>query len=219
MQKTLRVTGTGAISLAPDTTVLRIELRGNEKEYDRIVRSSSADLKIVKKAIFDLGFEEKALKNIDYDIRPEYEGKTDKKGNYKREFIGYRYTREMKLTFPKDGTKLGEVMMALMKCGVDPELSLNYTISDTESAKNLLLEKAVADCRAKAQALARGAGVELGEILSIDYSFMKISFETEMLSCEKASMCMGAEPDELDFDLDPEDIDIRDNVTVIYEIK
>ena len=219
MQKTLRVTGKGTISVAPDTTVLRIELNGREREYDKIVKRSSLDLKMLKKAIFDLGFEQSALKNIDYDIRPEYEGKTDKKGNYKREFVGYKYSREMKLTFPKSASRLGEVMEAIMGCGVDPELSLYYTILDTESAKNLLLERAVADCRAKAGALARGAGIEIGEILNVDYSFVKISFDTEPQGLERVSMCMCAEKDDLDFDLDPEDIDISDNVTVIYEIK
>ena len=219
MQKTVRVTGRANLSIAPDTAVVTIMLRGTAKEYEQIIKKSSGDLKKVKKAIFDLGFEEKALKNIDYDVKMDYEGTTDKKGNYKRAFVGYKYYREMKLTFTKDAKLLGKLMTALQLCSAAPEISIYYTVADTEAAKNQLLDLAVKDAICKAQALSKGANVVLGDIISIDYSFIKIHFDTEICAVSEKCMCFDEESDDLDFDLDPEDIDAKDSVTVVFEIK
>jgi uncharacterized protein YggE len=51
MAKTIRVTGRANLSVSPDTTVLRIELRGEEKSYSQIMERASSDLKKVKEAI------------------------------------------------------------------------------------------------------------------------------------------------------------------------
>ena len=219
MEKTIRVTGKGTIKATPDTVVLSLKIEGICKEYDEIVELASMELEYIKRVLEKQGFKKEDLRTVDFDIYPRHESQKDKKGNYKSVFVGYGYERKMKLSFPKDNHRLGKVMVALARCGADPSISINYTISDTESLKNQILEKAIRDARQKAIALCRGAEVELGEIVNIDYSFGTVFFETapiEMGCLAEKSCSIGYEPD---FDIEPDDISSSDNVTVIYRIK
>ena len=60
---------------------------------------------------------------------------------------------------------------ALAHCPVSPEFSIEYTVSNPEAAKNKLLGEAVKDSMSKAGVLAAAAGVTLGDIVNIDYSW------------------------------------------------
>jgi len=62
--------------------------------------------------------------------------------------------------------------------------------------------------------VAEAAGVSLGDIIQIDYSWSEVRFQTDFEVCEaKATM---SEPS---YDITPEDVDVSDSVTVIWEIK
>ena len=102
-----------------------------------------------------------------------------------------------------------------------PEFRLSYTVKDPEAAKNELLGRAVADAGEKASVLTKAAGVALKEIQSIDYSWGQIDFEIQpmnrMLMAEDCCAAPSAGPS-YDLDIEPDDIEVSDTVTVIWEI-
>ena len=82
----------------------------------------------------------------------------------------------MKIEFPADNKRLGVVLYALAQAPIQPEFEINYTIKDTERAKNELLGKAIADSKRKAKVLTEAAEVSLGDIILIAYSWGEIGF-------------------------------------------
>ena len=111
------------------------------------------------------------------------------------------------------------MLYALAKCPLQPEFRLSYTVKDPEAAKNQLLGKAVADAQAKAVVLTQAAGVKLKDIQSIDYSWAQINFEVEPMSrMLMTEDCAEKSIDSYDIDIDPDDIDVSDTVTVLWEI-
>lgn len=102
---------------------------------------------------------------------------------------------------------------------IHPDFRLSYTVKDPEASKNQLLGKAVADAKAKAEALTKAAGVSLKDIKNIDYSWGEIQFEyapmTIDMFCNKV-MAPGAEA--FDMDTEPDDISVSYTVTVVWEI-
>ena len=92
-------------------------------------------------------------------------------------------------------------------------------MKDPEVAKNQLLTKAVADARAKAQVLTQAAGVTLKDIQSIDYSWDRIDFEVEPMSrMLMIEDCAAEEADSYDMDIEPDDIQVSDTVTILWDI-
>ena len=174
----------------------------------------------MKELFTAFGFERSDLKTLDFSVDAEYESYQEK-NNWKRRFTGYKYRHSMKIEFASDNDRLGRILYALAHCPVKPEFRLSYTVSDPEAAENELLGKAVTDAREKACVLTKAAGVSLKDIQNIDYSWGEIDFEVQTMR-EMAPPCNSdtdAFSDEsYDLNVEPDDINISDTVTVIWEI-
>jgi len=220
--RTIRVTGKGQIKVRPDTTHITISLEGTWPEYGETLRHSSQDTERLKDVLSAFGFARSDLKTLNFNVETEYESYQDR-GTYKQRFIGYRFTHMMKVEFPSDNDRLGKVLYALANCPLKPEFRLSYTVSDPEAAKNDLLGKAVTDAKEKASVLTQAAGVTLKDIQSIDYSWGEIDFEYRpmnrmLMADEYLARPMVAESPSYDMDIEPDDIEVSDTVTVLWEI-
>ena len=220
--RTIRVTGKGQIKVKPDTTRITMTLEGTYPDYGEALRHSSLDTEQLKDVLSAFGFERSDLKTLKFDVETEYESYKDK-GIYKQRFVGYKFRHMMKVEFPSDNNRLGKVLYALANCPVKPEFRLSYTVSDPEAAKNELLGKAVTDAKAKASVLTQAAGVTLKDIQSIDYSWGEIDFEyrpmNRMLMADECPAApMVAEGASYDMDIEPDDIEVSDTVTALWEI-
>ena len=218
--RTIRVTGKGQIKVKPDMTRITITLSGLYKDYGETLRRSSDDTEALKDVLSCFGFARSDLKTLSFRVDTEYENYRDGNNDYMRRFVGYRFNHVTKVEFASDNDRLGRVLYALAACPVRPEFQISFTVKDPESAKNLLLGKAVADAKEKAAVLSGAAGVALKEIQSIDYSWGEIDFEYRpMNGALLAEKCLAEPMDaRYDMDIEPDDIEASDTVTVIWEI-
>lgn len=215
--RTIRVTGKGQLRVKPDQTRITLSLEGLYPEYGETLRRSNQDTERIKDLLMELGFTRTDLKTLNFNVDTEYES-YQVKNTYKQRFVGYKYYHQMKVEFDSDNARLGKVLYALAKCPLQPEIRLSYTVKDPEAAKNQLLTKAVADAQAKAQVLTQAAGVTLKDIQSIDYSWDRIDFEIQPMNRMLMAKECADEAAGIDIDIDPDDIDVSDTVTVLWEI-
>ena len=105
MSRLMRVTGKGTIRVKPDTVRLLITLEGVEKEYGVALQRAARDTQVLQKILQKLGFEQEELKTLNLDINPKWDSVYNEvRKNYNRIFLGYDFTHELKLEFPKDNT-------------------------------------------------------------------------------------------------------------------
>ncbi len=221
MERTLRVTGSGKVSVKPDTTRIIMTVEGKEKDYCDALRASSEMTEDLKKTLEPFGFERKSVRTLHFDVETVYENYRDRNNDYRQRFKGYRFSHRLKLEFPSDNELLGRLLYALAHCEAKPELRFEYAVRDPEPVRNELLARAVADSRAKAAVLSAAAGVSLGEILTVDYSWGEIDFVTrpmndldfKMACCEPADACPS-----YDLDVEADEIEHSDHVTVVWRI-
>ena len=218
----IRVTGKGNLTLIPDRTIVTVSLKGLEKEYKEAIEQSKKASQEIKNLFIDLGFEKGNIKTKMFEIESSYERDYDENERWRTIFKGYEFIHIMSVEFDKDSKLLGKIMHELSKCASAPELSLQYTVKDAEKQKEELLNKAIQDSKKKAKILTEASGVSLGEILRIDYSWG----ETKIVSSVMDNFldCMKLSDDEydedfFDMDVEPEDINLSDTVTVVWEIK
>lgn len=219
MEKTIRVTGKGQISVKPDMIRLMLTLEDKRENYEETLEQSTVQVEMLKDCFEKLGFERTDLKTLNFNVDTEYESYQDRDKSWKRRFMGYKFVHNMKIEFDADNKHLGQVLYALAHAPVQPEFRINYTIKDTEKAKNQLLGKAVADSKEKARVLTEAAGVKLGDIITIDYSWGEITFLAEPMARNMSlaeECCMAG--DSYDIDIEPDDIAVSDTVTVVWQI-
>ena len=219
--RTIRVTGKGQIKVKPDTTRITLTLEGIHPEYNETLRRSSQDTEQIKDLLSAFGFERSDLKTLRFNVDTEYES-YKQNGAYKQRFVGYKFQHTMKFEFESDNERLGKILYALANCPVKPEFRLSYTISDPEAAKNELLGKAVKDAKEKATVLASAADITLKDIQTIDYSWGEINFEVNPMNRMMMADAEFAPPISVggsyDMDVEPDDIEVTDTVTVVWEI-
>lgn len=218
MEKTIKVTGKGKLSVKPDRIHLFMTLQETKKTYEEALENSSMQAEQLAACFSKLGFDKKALKTTSFRVNAKNETyKHD--GAWRHRMIGYEFLQEMKLEFDFDNELLGKVLYALAHCSVSPRLRIDYTVKDIEAAKNELLAKAVSDSRAKAAVLTQAANVQLGDLLNINYSWEEME-----IKCSPVAVCGGAElmrgglEEGYTMNIEPDNIDITDTVTVVWEI-
>ncbi len=218
--RTIRVTGKGQIKVKPDMTRITMTLTGLYKEYGETLRRSSEDTEVLKDVLSGFGFDRSDLKTLSFHVDTEYESYRDRNNDYKQKFVGYRFNHVLKVEFESDNDRLGKILYALANCRVKPEFRISYTVKDPEATKNLLLGKAVTDAGEKAAVLTRAGGVTLKDIQSIDYSWGEIDFEYRPMRGDVLMECCEAPTAAkcYDLDIEPDDIDVSDTVTVVWEI-
>lgn len=218
--RTIRVTGKGMIKVKPDMMRITITLRGTYPEYRQALYESSEMTENLKRRLSAFHFGPSDLKTVSFDINTQYQNY--KKGDeYLQRFIGYRFEHVLKVEFDADNARLGRVLYALARDDEKPEIKISYTVKDREAAKDVLLGKAVQDAQAKAAILTQAAGVALRDIQSIDYSWGEINFDCSPMHGTFAledKLMPKAELSSYDLDLEPDDIEVADTVTVIWEI-
>ena len=215
--RTIKVTGRGKIKLHPDTTVVTMSLTGGSPDYAETLRRSSEDTETLRELLTGFGFGRDDLKTLNFHVDTEYEGYQED-GAYRQRLVGYKFFHTLKLEFPSDNARLGALLGALARCPVQPELQLSYTVRDRETAKNALLAAAVADAQAKAAVLASAAGMTLGALQSIDYALGEPDLAVRPMN-RGVLMAKSAAPEAAyDLNIEPDDIEAADTVTLAWEI-
>ena len=218
MEKVINVTGRGNLKVSPDTIRLSIEINFTLETYNEARELAINCLNNIKTELEKLDIDPKELKTLSFSIRPDYRSyKDEKDDSWKEKFIGYKSSHSLKLEFPINNVLLGKIIYMLNEISIVPKINIDYTIKDQEPIKNKLLAKAVEDSTNKAKIMATAAGVELGEVVNIDYSWKEIDiynhYNNEL--SENIYECKGS----LDVDFTPDDIDVTDTVTIRWRIK
>ena len=214
--KTIRVTGKGQIKVHPDTTRITMTLERKFPEYAKAVSHSAQDTEKLKDILAQYGFDRKEIKTLSFDVDTVFESYKENDA-YRQRLAGYRYRHVLKAEFLSDGKRLGNILYALTAGPLCPEIRISYTVSDPESVKNTLLGRAVADAVQKARVLAEAAGVGLGDIQSMDYSWSRVDFEMSPFSDAMPVMAPKMLKS-VDLDMEPDDIEADDTVTVVWDI-
>ena len=221
-KRIIRVTGKGNLKVKPDMTRITMKLEGSYMEYDETLRRSAEDTEHLKDILEKHGFDRGDVKTLTFNVEPKNESYQARDKSWKQRFKGYVFHHTLKVEFDSDNKRLGKILYALANAKkINPEFRISYTVKDKEASKNELLGKAVEDARAKAVVLAQAAGVQLKDIQSIDYSWREIAFEYSPMHGDMATGVHRSaflSEERYDMDIEPNDIEVSDTVTVVWEI-
>ena len=216
MNRVIRITGTGNIKLKPDMTRVTMTISDMDKQYEKALAVSAQNSESLRNIVSELGFSASDLKTVSFDVKVENTSYRDRNDNWRERFAGYRVNHCLKIEFESDNALLGRLLGAVAGCSANPQFNISFFVKDAEGAKNLLLGNAVKDAKQKATVLAEASGVVLKEIQRIDYSWGELRFESRP---EKIGMASEGVFEDLRIDIEPDDIDATDNVTVVWTIE
>lgn len=216
MDRNIKVTGRGNASIKPDLIRLHVYISDERPTYEETIQLSTAMTELVRVSLKRMEFSKDDIKTDSFRVDTVYGDSAD--GEESEVLRGYRFFHCMIVEFPLDNNKLGGCLTELSKCVARPEYQVSYTVKDKDAVKDMLLGKAVSSARGKAEILAQAAGVSLGALQTIEYSWN----EYDLVSSTKPVFSIPeGDHDHLKMRVNiiPKDIVLNDTVTVIWAIK
>lgn len=218
MGRTITVKGMGRASAKPDYVVLSMILESTDKEYDKAMGIASDRIQQLNETLCGIGFEKGDLKTTNFNVRTDYERVKDRNGDYRNVFSGYEVTHNLKLAFDFNMNRLSQTLSAISGCLSHPQISIAFTVKDATAINEEMLRSAAMNAKRKAEILCEASGVKLGDLIAIDYNWgeLDIYSHTHYDCCEDALYPMAASKA---IDIDPDDIDVSDTATFVWELK
>ncbi|MBW2969813.1 SIMPL domain-containing protein [Candidatus Woesearchaeota archaeon] len=212
VQNAISVQGSSEFDVAPDLAKIRFRiLTQSATAQDAQLRNREIGANVAS-ALKQAGVRDNEIETTDYRIEkiqewdPKLERMVDK---------GYRATNAFVVT-TKDLQKVGSLLDVGVQAGANNVDSINFELSDDKQkeAKTEALRKATKSAREKADALADGAGVRIGKVLSLSESsyFAMPSARYDVMAMKAE---MGGAPET---EISPQSVRVSAQVSVSYEI-
>jgi uncharacterized protein YggE len=162
MTRTISVTGTGTVEVAPDMATLMIGVTTQAPTAAEALAANSKATDAVIARLTASGIEARDMQTSNLSINPNWTGYDSSTPT----ISGYVASNMLTVRVRALDTT-GAVLDAAVADGANTLNGMTFGLADPEPAYNEARKEAVADARAKAELLALAAGVKLGPVLSI----------------------------------------------------
>lgn len=160
--RTVHVSGDARVAVRPDTAIVFAGVETTGKDLARATKDAAAAMRRVLAAVADAGVAEKDVQTTRHDVQVERPWDQGRPGP----ITGYTISDEVRVKV-RDLSRVGAVLERVTAAGSNVLRGLSFTKDDTTAERGRALADAYATARAKAEALARAAGITLGEVLSL----------------------------------------------------
>jgi len=161
----ISVSGTASISITPDTATIVLGVEALSETVAEARAEAAAAMTDIVEILTSAGIADEDIQTTRLSIQPQYDysGET-------RELKGFAVVNNVNVII-RDIDSIGAVIDQTVEAGGDLTRvqSIYFSVDDTSSYENRLVEEAVQDATAKAQRLADLTGVALGKPLAINF--------------------------------------------------
>jgi uncharacterized protein YggE len=167
---TISVTGMGEVFAVPDTAEFTVSVHEEAETVTFAQEEATKKINAIIEYLKGSGIEEKDIKTVSYNVNPKYQWETAEscRASYcppgKQTLIGFEVYQSVSVKV-KDTQKAGELLTGVGSKGASDVSGLSFTIEDEEQLKADAREKAIADAKSKADALAQQLGVEVVRVV------------------------------------------------------
>lgn len=216
---TLTVSGTGTLSLAPDTAFVTLGMETAGKALAETQQQNAVAMQKVMERVLQSGIEKERIQTASFTVTPQYKPRPSRRSSEEvvpaePEIIGYTVSNMLTVEV-RDLEKVGKVIDTALTAGANRFHGLHWTLRDERQPRLRALKMAAAQAREKAQALGEALDVKLIRILTANESGVHVISPRSFMARAMGS-AMAAEASA---PISPGEIKVEASVTLIYEIK
>ena len=160
----IQVTGTGIVSIKPDTASIRLAVVTEDNEAAKAAAKNAELTDAVIKAVQKAGIaaEDTATRNYSLYRQSRYNSATGT-----NEYRGYRVSNDLTVTV-RDIAHTGKIIDAALQAGANELSDISFYAQDTSAAYEQARTQAFLHAQNAAEALSTAAGKKLGKALFIE---------------------------------------------------
>jgi hypothetical protein len=210
-QKTLSTSGTISKKVAPDKVeiILNIETWNNSAQVSQEENARISDA--VRNALDDIGI--KNIKTLSYYENEQYVWNSSYNRQDKN---GYSTVNSLQIDLT-DISKAGNVIDAAVRAGANRVQSVSFTLTDSKQneIKAQALEEAAASAKLKAESMAKGLGVTLGNVVNISENSYNFYPMMKTIASEDTMLISSYTPPT---QITPGDVSVDATISVTFEL-
>jgi uncharacterized protein YggE len=159
------VVGEGIIQAQPDVARITVGADVTDPSLANAQAQAAQRMDAVVSKLKADGIADTDIRTVNYSVTPQY----DQSQNGQGQLRGYEVQNQVEIR-TTNVSGLGSLLDDAVSSGATRIFGISFEASDMESLKNQARDQAMANASAKAQQLAKDAGVTLGRPVSIDES-------------------------------------------------
>lgn len=159
------VSGEGKVYVPPDVARVVVGVVTTGKDLGKVTEDAAAVVRKVLEELSKLGIAPKDVRTVRHDLQVERPWSAKRPGP----ISGYTVNHQVQVTV-RDLTRLGSVLDQVTSAGGNTLDQLSMEKEELGPDRARVLAIAYATARSKAEAIAKAAGVTLGEVLGIEES-------------------------------------------------
>lgn len=155
----ITVVGQGEAKAAPDTTIVQLGVQTDAASAQQALSDNSSRMQALIAKLKELGVADKDMQTSNVSINPRYnnDGKTVE---------GYQANNSLTVTI-RNISQTGALLDQVVAAGANSIGGIGFTINDPSAIQQQARDKAIADARTRANAMAKAAGGTVGQVLAI----------------------------------------------------
>jgi uncharacterized protein YggE len=158
--RTIQVVGSGTVEVTPDRAILVAGVQVDGDDASQTASAAATKLNALIQAFRNAGIPAERLQSSGLQIDPRYTGDMQEK------IVGFRASAQVTVTID-DVSKVGAILDAARGGGANQIQPVQWTLKSMSAAQRNALAEAAQDGIGQAGAVARGAGVGVGRLLSM----------------------------------------------------
>jgi uncharacterized protein len=162
-EHTISVTGTGKVTLSPDTADLRLGVVVTSTTVKGARASAAASMTRVIAALKAVGIADRDIATSWISLQPTYDYQS---GANPPHITGYQFSNSVAVTI-HDLDKVGDAIDGALAAGATSLDGVSFRVADEAAAEAQARQAAMTEAKAKAETLAGAAGVSITGVASI----------------------------------------------------
>ncbi len=161
----LNVSATGSVSAAPDRATVTAGVVSEGKSAREAMINNATLMTTVFEELETAGILKRNIQTSQLSLQPRY----DYRDRQAPKISGYE-ARNTVTVKSENLDSVGTMLDALVKAGINNINGIQFSVADPKNAMAEARSEAIKEARAKAEAMAAAAGVQLGPLLSLNES-------------------------------------------------
>jgi uncharacterized protein YggE len=199
--RTITVSAGVDVPAVPDRAVVQLGVQTRASNAQTAMAQNNTVMTQVITALKGLGIPDNQIQTSSLSLSPVYSNPPPQNPPVEPQLIGFDAANTVTVelsTLTSDLTKLGPAIDAAVAAGANQIQSISFSVADDERYRLTALQQAGALAKAKAQALATGLGVTLGDVdAAVEGNFQATPIYNGGVSAPSASPAVPVLPGQI----------------------
>jgi len=162
----ITVVGVGKASGAPDVANISVGVETQADTVQQAVADNKAKMTLLLDALKALGVADKDIQTSNYSVYTERQSVPSPEGKGAVGPTIFHVNNQVNVTV-RDVNKLGDALDKTVAAGANNIYGISFSVDDPTKLQADARTEAIADAKARAESLAKLAGVTLGDVVSV----------------------------------------------------